>query len=395
MFVYENKENFMTTNQINNSFIRKRLGNILAKKEDNMQNSIAKDEHIIEEFQNKLKNERLNSSFDIMKIKKEFIDFVMNDEYWKKSPNFKFIFDSSKYLVGLHALKANVDKILNYPDVEKYFVENAFISTIGTSSSIIDIPFEHAPIGYILDDLTLYYDATRPSRIEQVLNSELELSDEQIKRAKNVIEKIISNKITKYNNQPIYQPQIGKNKKKVLVIDQSYRDFSISKGLANDDTFKIMLDTAIIENPDSDIIIKTHPDAIGQLSRRPKCYYQNVQEDENIYKITDFINPISLIEYVDKVYVCSSQFGFEALMAGKEVHTFGMPFYANWGLTTDAKICERRTRCRTLEEVFYIAYIMFSVYYNPELERECEIEEAIDFMIKYRNMYLEKCYGGK
>ena len=72
-------------------------------------------------------------------------------------------------------------------------------------------------------------------------------------------------------------------------------------------------------------------------------------------------------------------------MCGKEVHTFGMPFYAGWGLTKDYIKCERRTNKRILEEIFYIAYIMKTKYVNPEKKCPCEIEEAINCIIKSRN----------
>ena len=101
-----------------------------------------------------------------------------------------------------------------------------------------------------------------------------------------------------------------------------------------------MLEAAVKENPDADIIVKTHPDT----KNGAKGYYTELKSHDNIYLQTEPINPVSLIKYVDKVYVCSSQFGFEALMAGKEVHTFGMPFYAGWGLTVDAQNCENQMR---------------------------------------------------
>ena len=103
--------------------------------------------------------------------------------------------------------------------------------------------------------------------------------------------------------------------------------------------------------------------------------------------MSEEINPISLPEIVDKVYVCTSQLGFEALMMGKEVHVFGMPFYAGYGLTIDYQKCERRKNNRTLEEIFYITYINYSYYVNPEKEERCEIEEAIDYLIKLRREY--------
>lgn len=85
--------------------------------------------------------------------------------------------------------------------------------------------------------------------------------------------------------------------------------------------------------------------------------------------------------------VCTTQLGFEALMCEKEVHVFGIPFYQGWGLTIDEQKCERRTNKRTLEEVFYIAYIMYSHYVNPDKKARCEIEEAMDYLLKMRKEY--------
>lgn len=103
--------------------------------------------------------------------------------------------------------------------------------------------------------------------------------------------------------------------------------------------------------------------------------------------MSEEINPVSLLEIVDKVYVVTSQLGFEALMMGKEVHVFGAPFYAGYGLTIDYQKCERRTNKRSLEEMFYITYINYSYYVNPEKGERCEIEEAIDYLIKLRKEY--------
>ena len=38
---------------------------------------------------------------------------------------------------------------------------------------------------------------------------------------------------------------------------------------------------------------------------------------------------------VDAVYVVTSTMGFEALLVGKPVTTFGVPWYAGWGVTDD------------------------------------------------------------
>jgi len=236
-----------------------------------------------------------------------------------------------------------------------------------------------------------YFDATRSTLMERLINDKsLVFSPEELARARKCIDFITENFLTKYNHQPIYFPEIGTpGRKKVLVIDQSYGDFSISKGLADDKTFECMLEAAINENPDADIIIKTHPDTMTSGTSRAKGYYSSYQAHDNVYKITTPINPIALLKTCDKVYVCTTQFGFEALMCGKEVHVFGMPFYAGWGLTKDRISCPRRTNSRTLEEVFYIAYILYSHYVNPKTNQRCEIEEAMDYLLELRSEYFD------
>ena len=65
------------------------------------------------------------------------------------------------------------------------------------------------------------------------------------------------------------------------------------------------------------------------------------------------VNPWALLEGCGKAYCVSSQLGFEAVLAGCEVHCFGMPFYGGWGLTQDrlVKAPTRRGRA-SLEAVF-------------------------------------------
>ena len=272
-----------------------------------------------------------------------------------------------------------------------FLVEDGFLKSADTwINSRIDDKYRNG-VSFTLDDKAMYFDATRKSRLEEMLNDKtLIVSEEQKQRAKKCIDFIISTYLTKYNHQPIFTPQIGRTgAPKVLVVDQSYGDMSIARGLANDETFQNMLDTAIAENPDADIIIKTHPDTIANSKKR-SGYYVGVKPAKNLYILTTPINPIALLKNVDKVYVCTTQLGFEALMCDKEVHVFGIPFYAGWGLTNDRLICPRRTHTRTLEEIFYITYIMYTRYVNPVTESRCEIEEAMNYLLALRKEYFRE-----
>lgn len=284
------------------------------------------------------------------------------------------------------AQKLRVMGYANDLDRDVLFFEDAFLRSADTFANAKAPERFIKGISFTVDDLSSYFDATKPTRMEMMLNDKnLVITEEQKQRARACINKIVENHLTKYNHQPIFEPNIGREgHKKVLVIDQTFGDMSILKGWGDEQVFAEMLEAAIRENPDADIIVKTHPDT---MTGKKGGYYTRLTEHDNIYLQKEPINPISLINYVDKVYVCTTQFGFEALMCGKEVHVFGMPFYANWGLTIDAQHNERRNNTRTLEEVFYIAYILYSIYVNPDTNSVCEIEDAIDYLLKIRDEY--------
>lgn len=269
-----------------------------------------------------------------------------------------------------------------------FVAEDGFLRSIDTWANQKASLSERMGISFVFDSVVPYYDARYVSFLESMLNDKnLIIKEKEKERARKCINKILDTHLTKYNHQPIFTPSIGrKGVKKVLVVDQSYGDMSIYKGLATNSTFDTMLQTAIKENPNADIIVKIHPDTIAGAGG----YYSNLKEENNIFIQKDPINPISLLKYVDKVYVCTSQLGFEALMCGKEVCVFGMPFYAGWGLTKDHQTLERRNNKRSLEELFFITYIMYSFYVNPIKKASCEIEEAMDYLLNVRRDYFEK-----
>ncbi len=358
---------------------------------------------IIDNYQRICSN-KMNENFDFGQVIKEItkapeylivdsrhhhLNLLFGTQPWRFVKNFEHI--AQYYLVwGIRpaygtSLSIQLAQKLNRPAI---FVEDGYLRSVSTYlDKIIEEKFQRG-ISFIFDDLTPCYDATRPSRLELMLNNKnFIVTENQKERARACIDKIVENHLTKYNHQPIFTPKIGRDGvKKVLIIDQAYGDMSIVKGFGNQETFDEMLNTAIVENPDADIIIKTHPDTMAQ---KIGGYYTNIEQNGNIYLLKEPVNPISLIKYVDKVYVVSTQFGFEALMCGKEVHVFGLPFYAGWGLTNDRQKCDRRTNTRTLEEIFYITYIVYSYYVNPKTQSKCEIEEAMDYLLELRDEHFK------
>ncbi|WP_444907902.1 glycosyltransferase [Microbulbifer sp. SSSA008] len=265
------------------------------------------------------------------------------------------------------------------------FFEQGFIAAAASWSHAFKAKkVEYACLSYVFDDLAFYYMSNYESRLARKLNSDEKLSDAEFRRADENISRILKEKISKYNSQPLSFNNIGRDGvPKVLVVDQSYGDASTVYGLADDSTFEDMLISAIRENPEADILVKTHPDSIYEKSKRAG-YYSGLQDFDNVYFYREPVNPYSMFEFIDKVYVGTSGMGFEALLAGCEVICFGAPFYAGWGLTDDRILVPHRRTKRSLHELFYYTYIWYSHYCVPSIGQGSQIEDAIDYIIEHR-----------
>lgn len=248
-------------------------------------------------------------------------------------------------------------------------IEDGFLRSLGLGVNYSQ------PHSLVVDYSGIYYDATRPSDLEKLLG-EATFEADELTRAGHAIERLRQLRLSKYNHAPD-RALPDASGPRVLVVDQTRDDASITHGMADASAFQRMLESAIGDHPDAEILIKTHPDVIAgrkqgyltQASTHPRC--RLIGED---------LNPWALIEAVDAVYVVTSQLGFEALMAEKPVHCFGMPFYAGWGLTRDALHCERRQRQRTLTELFAAAYLRYCRYANPYTGQTSSLEAAIDLI---------------
>ncbi|HEF3268100.1 TPA: capsular polysaccharide biosynthesis protein [Campylobacter jejuni] len=255
----------------------------------------------------------------------------------------------------------------------------------------LNLGVEDSPsFSMVKDDIGIYYDATAPSKLENLLNT-YEFKDEEIKQAKKAIELIKKYKISKYNNNlDIPDNYFQKDEKRVLIITQTANDASLEFGLAKDFKTLDMIKDAIKENPKSTIYIKIHPDVLS--GKKQSDLDLNSLPKECIL-ITENFNPIALLEFFDKVYTKTSGMGFEALMQECECICYGMPFYAGWGLTKDKLECKRRMQKRSLEEVFYAAYILYSEYFNPYLNQKSNIFDTIQTLAKYKD--IEKVNSNK
>jgi capsular polysaccharide export protein len=257
-------------------------------------------------------------------------------------------------------------------------LEDGFLRSVGLSSR------HEGPLSIVLDDQGMYYDAARPSRLEGMIAGAPELPaperDALRARARRCIDVVVERRLSKYNHTPVELPRLPSGPL-VMVVDQTAGDLSIARGLAGPETFGKMLRAALDENPAARIVIKTHPDVIAG---KKAGHFSGLLGDPRIELLAAPANPIALVQRMERVYVCTSQLGFEALLAGKPVSCFGAPFYAGWGLTDDRIAIPRRGLPRTLEDVFAAAYIRYANYIDPESGAPAEIERVIEHLALQR-----------
>jgi len=228
------------------------------------------------------------------------------------------------------------------------------------------------PLGLVIDRKGAYFDATRPSELEELLASHPFDDAALLIRARDGIERMRASHISKYaaTDPEAALPEAGY----VLVIDQTRGDASIRLGRANAAHFKEMLFTARDDHPKARIVIKTHPEVAG--GHRPG-HFDDSDLDHRTTMIDTPVSPYALMEGAVAVYTVTSQMGFEAILSGHVPKVFGQPFYAGWGLSEDVVPPERRHRKLTRVQLFAGAMLEYPTWYDPFRDRLGRFEDAL------------------
>lgn len=234
-------------------------------------------------------------------------------------------------------------------------MEDGFLRSSGLGANLV------RPLSLVIDDQGIYYDASGPSRLEEILSTHDYSEDERV-RAKRLREAIVSARINKYNlgGQAWTRPETDRTI--VLVVGQVEEDASIEFGSPELKSNESLLRRVRKERPDAYIVYKPHPDVLAGLR---KAGTDLTGGDMPYDEIVEDADPSALLDSVDEVHTMTSLMGFEALMRGVPVTCHGLPFYAGWGLTDDRVACERRGRARTIDELVHAALIDYPRYFSP------------------------------
>lgn len=257
-------------------------------------------------------------------------------------------------------------------------IEDGFLRSYGAGD-----PFP--PLSIVFDREGIHYDSTRPSALETLLQSGqdvLALPGADLARARALL---LQHQLSKYNHAPALAADALRpgDSRRILVVDQTVGDLSVTYGSASADTFAAMLACARAEHPGATIYVKTHPEV---SAGRKRGYLSALADDAHTVVLRAPIQPLSLLEHMDQVYVVTSTMGFEALLAGKPVSVFGLPWYAGWGGTDDRQHCPRRTVQRSVDELFAAGYFHYARYLDPVTGRRGTIFDVIDWLVRQRAM---------
>ena len=242
-------------------------------------------------------------------------------------------------------------------------VEDGFLRSRGLGAELVP------PLSLVADDLGIYYDPTRPSRLEMLIATPL--TDTQRARADALLQRLRSEGLSKYNLGGAV-PALPTGYR-ILVPGQVEDDASIRLGAGEVRTNRALLHAARAANPDAVILYKPHPDVEAGL--RPGSVDATGLADLTLSR-TD---PAALLGHVQEVWTMTSLLGFEALIRGLPVTCLGAPFYAGWGLTRDlGPVPARRAARPDLVQLAHAALIAYPRYWDPVSRRPCPPEVALD-----------------
>lgn len=248
-------------------------------------------------------------------------------------------------------------------------IEDGFIRSVGLGTNLV------LPASIVADSRGIYYDPTRPSDLEVIL-AETDFDPALLARAERLAALLVDRRITKYNlaENPV-SLEVPEGTRRILVPGQFEDDKSVLLGGAGITTNEELLRRVRAANPGAFIVYKPHPDV-------ESGHRKGIVANEVMTRLADAVVRrtaiLSLIDWADEIHTLTSQTGFEALLRGRKVVTYGQPYYAGWGLTMDQNPVARRQRRLTLPELIAGTLILYPRYVDPVTRLPCGPEVVID-----------------
>jgi capsular polysaccharide export protein len=293
---------------------------------------------------------------------------------WNGSGDFRFARNAGEVdgamAVAVWRAKASPATLveLDQAGVALVEVEDGFLRSRGLGADCVP------PLSITVDRLGAHFDPSRPSELEHLLEDGA-FDEELLARAGELRRLIVEAGIAKYELGGASLERPAGDRRHILVPGQVEDDRAVQAGGCGLTSNLELLRRVREQAPDAFILYKPHPDVLAGHRR-------GAVPDRACLQYADTIVgnlPISsLIEMVDEVHVNTSLAGFEALLRGKAVTTYGVPFYAGWGLTRDlGPVPTRRTSKRSLDELVAATLLLYPRYLDPVTGLPCPAEVVV------------------
>lgn len=294
---------------------------------------------------------------------------------WGGSGDFHFLRSArdvrSGAPIALWRAKTSSDDVamLDQANVPTIEVEDGFLRSRGLGADCIP------PLSITVDRLGPHFDPVQPSELERLLQQGM-FDDKLLDRARRVRKAIVGAGLGKYERQTGQVSRGPRYGRQILVAGQVEDDRAVQSGGCGLVSNLELLARVRAQAPDAFILYKPHPDVVaghrrGHIPERLCLQYAN--------EVVSDIPISAAIDIVDEVHVNTSLAGFEALLREKRVTTYGVPFYAGWGLTRDlGPVPGRRTARRTLDELIAATLLLYPRYLDPQTGLPCPAEVIVD-----------------
>lgn len=273
-----------------------------------------------------------------------------------------------------------------------FCMEDGFIRSNGLGATLL------APLSVVLDRSGIYYDATRPSDLENLLKNCPPLSEVQNQRVQDLLQILLAHKVSKYNvGKALHTAEHEAWQTKIDNARSAGRKIVLIVGQVEDDLSVKYCGSAVVTNADlilrvkqarpaDFLIFKPHPDVEAGL-RVGKVDPAILMQVDQV--AVDIAMPVCL-DWVDEVHTISSLTGFEALLRQKTVCCYGLPFYAGWGLTVEMDAdqpskqahLQRRQREQplTLSQLIFCTLIDYPIYRLPKGFGVAQVEQVVAYL---------------
>jgi capsular polysaccharide export protein len=246
-------------------------------------------------------------------------------------------------------------------------VEDGFLRSKGLGAAFVP------PVSWVVDSRGIHFDASKPSDLEDILST-MAFDGEILRRAETLRAILVAAGLTKYNVGHANWERPRGAKRVILVPGQVESDASIQYGCPGIRTNLELLKTVRNANPEAMVLYKPHPDVLAGFRKTGRGENDAARWCDAIVANESMG---TLLERVDEVHALTSLAGFEAILRGKKVETYGIPFYAGWGLTKDHQTIPRRKRRLVRDELVAGALIAYPIYSSLVSGVSCDPETTV------------------